>query len=48
MDFERISEKKIKYEQNKSKINSVMLSSYEKDFVANLEEKQLDEYLKLL
>lgn len=32
MDFERISAKKIKYEQNKSKINSVTLSSYEKDF----------------
>lgn len=32
MDFERISAKKIKYEQNKSKINSVTLSSYEMDF----------------
>lgn len=32
MDFERISAKKNKYEQNKSKINSVTLSSYEKDF----------------
>lgn len=32
MDFERISAKKIKYEQNKSKINSVTLSSYEIDF----------------
>ncbi len=32
MDFERILEKKIKYEQNKDKINSVTLSSYEKDF----------------
>ena len=32
MDFERISAKKIKYEQNKSKINSVTLYSYEMDF----------------
>ncbi len=32
MNFERISEKKIKYEQNKSKIDAVTLSSYEKDF----------------
>lgn len=32
MDFERILSKKIKYEQNKSKIDSVTLSSYEKDF----------------
>lgn len=32
MNFERISEKKTKYEQNKSKIDSVTLSSYEKDF----------------
>ena len=32
MNFERISAKKIKYEQNKSKINSVTLSSYEMDF----------------
>lgn len=32
MDFERILEKKLKYEQNKSKINKVTLSSYEKDF----------------
>lgn len=32
MDFERISAKKHKYEQNKYKINSVTLSSYEKDF----------------
>lgn len=32
MDFERILAKKIKYEQNKSKINAVTLSSYEKDF----------------
>ena len=32
MDFEKISAKKNKYEQNKSKINSVTLSSYEKDF----------------
>ncbi|MDP4120825.1 MAG: Fic family protein [Bacillota bacterium] len=32
MDFERIQAKKIKYEHNKSKISSVTLSSYEKDF----------------
>lgn len=32
MDFKRISEKKTKYGQNKSKIDSVTLSSYEKDF----------------
>lgn len=32
MDFERILEKKIKYEQNKAKINAVTLSSYENDF----------------
>ena len=32
MNFERISEKKIKYDNNKSKISSVTLSSYEKDF----------------
>lgn len=32
MDFERILAKKIKYENNKSKIDSVTLSSYEKDF----------------
>lgn len=32
MDFERILDKKNKYEQNKSKISSVTLSSYEKDF----------------
>ena len=32
MDFERILAKKIKYEQNKSQIASVTLSSYEKDF----------------
>ena len=32
MDFERILEKKLEYEQNKSKIDSVTLSSYEKDF----------------
>lgn len=32
MDFERILAKKIKYEQNKSQIDSVTLSSYEKDF----------------
>jgi Fic family protein len=32
MDYEKILAKKLKYEQNKSKINSVTLSSYEKDF----------------
>lgn len=32
MDFERILSKKNKYEQNKSKISSVTISSYEKDF----------------
>ena len=32
MNFERIQEKKIKYEQNKSKISPITLSSYEKDF----------------
>lgn len=32
MNFERILEKKIKYEQNKSKIDAATLSSYEKDF----------------
>ena len=32
MNFDRILAKKIKYEQNKSKIDSVTLSSYEKDF----------------
>lgn len=32
MDFNRILEKKIKLEQNKSKISAVTLSSYEKDF----------------
>ena len=32
MNFERISEKEIKYDNNKSKICSVTLSSYEKDF----------------
>lgn len=32
MDFERISEKKDKYLHNKHNINSVTLSSYEKDF----------------
>ena len=32
MDFERILAKNIKYEQNKSQIDSVTLSSYEKDF----------------
>lgn len=32
MNFEIISEKKIKYDNNKSKISSVTLSSYEKDF----------------
>ena len=32
MDYQRILEKKNKYENNKSKISSVTLSSYEKDF----------------
>ena len=32
MNFDRIEEKKIKYEQNKHKISAVTLSSYEKDF----------------
>lgn len=32
MDFERIEEKRIKYEQNGSKISCVTLSSYERDF----------------
>ena len=32
MNFERIWEKKLKYEQNKHKISAVTLSSYEKDF----------------
>ena len=32
MNFERIREKKLKYEQNKHKISAVTLSSYEKDF----------------
>lgn len=32
MDFERIEEKRIKYEQNGSKISRVTLSSYERDF----------------
>lgn len=32
MNFERIQEKKLKYEQNKYKISAVTLSSYEKDF----------------
>ena len=32
MDFERILSKKIEYDQHKSKISSVTLSSYEKDF----------------
>ncbi len=32
MDFDRILEKKTKYEQNKSKIDTITLSSYEKDF----------------
>ncbi len=32
MDFERIQRKKIEYEQNKHKISTVTLSSYEKDF----------------
>lgn len=32
MNFARIQEKKLKYEQNKHKISTVTLSSYEKDF----------------
>ncbi len=32
MNFEKIFEKKIQYEQNKSKIDAITLSSYEKDF----------------
>lgn len=32
MNFERILEKRIKYEQNKAKIDAVTLSSYENDF----------------
>ena len=32
MNFERIQEKKIKYEQNRHKISPITLSSYEKDF----------------
>ena len=32
MNFKRISEKKIQYEQNKFKMDSITLSSYEKDF----------------
>ena len=32
MNFEKILEKKIRYEQNKHKISPVTLSSYEKDF----------------
>lgn len=32
MNFERIQEKKLEYEQNKHKISSITLSSYEKDF----------------
>ena len=32
MNFERIQEKKLKYEQNKHKISHITLSSYEKDF----------------
>ncbi len=32
MNFERIQEKKLKYEQNKHKISPITLSSYEKDF----------------
>ena len=32
MNFERILEKKITYEQNKSNIDAITLSSYEKDF----------------
>ena len=31
MKFERIQEKKLKYEQNKHKISHITLSSYEKD-----------------
>jgi hypothetical protein len=31
MDFERILEKKVRYEKNKANINAVTLSSYEKD-----------------
>ncbi len=32
MNFERIQKKKLQYEQNKHKISTVTLSSYEKDF----------------
>ena len=32
MNFEKIREKKLKYEQNKHKISPITLSSYEKDF----------------
>lgn len=32
MNFERIQEKKFRYEQNKHKISPITLSSYEKDF----------------
>ena len=32
MNFERIQEKKLKYEQNKHKISPITLSSYENDF----------------
>lgn len=32
MIFERMQEKKLKYEQNKNKISPITLSSYEKDF----------------
>ena len=32
MDFKRISDKKAEFEQKKTKINAVTLSSYEKDF----------------
>ena len=32
MNFERIQEKKVKYEQNRHKISPITLSSYEKDF----------------
>lgn len=32
MNYERIQEKKLKYEQNKHKISPITLSSYEKDF----------------
>ena len=32
MNFEKIQEKKLKYERNKHKISPITLSSYEKDF----------------